>query len=39
MVIGVGMSQVGANYKAKEGSNFEAIIKYYYVGVDVKKIN
>ncbi len=30
---GVGMSQWGANYLAKEGMDFENILKYYYTGV------
>lgn len=30
---GVGMSQWGANYFAKNGGNFEEILKYYYRGV------
>lgn len=36
---GVGMSQVGANYYAKQGLNCEDIIKHYYTGVDVIKLN
>ena len=32
---GVGMSQVGANYYAKQGKKAEEIIKHYYTGVDV----
>lgn len=32
---GVGMSQVGANYYAKQGRSAEEIIKYYYNGVDI----
>ena len=32
---GVGMSQYGANQMAKEGKNYEEIIKHYYTGVDV----
>lgn len=34
---GVGMSQVGANYLAKQGKTAEEIIKYYYTGVLVIK--
>lgn len=30
---GVGMSQYGANYLAKNGGTFEEILKYYYNGV------
>ena len=33
------MSQTGADAMAKEGSNFEDIIKHFYVGVDIKDIN
>jgi len=32
---GVGMSQVGANYYAKNGYTFDEIIAHYYTGVDV----
>ncbi len=35
---GVGMSQFGANYLAKQGKNYEEILKYYYKDVDVVKI-
>lgn len=33
---GVGLSQNGADYLAKQGMNFEQIIKYYYKDVEVK---
>ena len=33
---GVGLSQFGANEMAKEGSNYEAILTYYYTGTTVK---
>lgn len=36
---GVGMSQYGANYLAKEGYNYEDILKYYYKGVELSSIN
>lgn len=36
---GVGMSQYGAMEMAKLGFNYEDIIKYYYTGVDIIKIN
>lgn len=36
---GVGMSQVGANYYAKQGYTFDEIITHYYTGVDVTYIN
>ncbi len=35
---GVGMSQVGADYLAKNGIKYEDIIKYYYTGVNLDKI-
>ncbi len=35
---GVGMSQVGADYYAKQGYTYIGIIKHYYTGVDVTKI-
>ena len=35
---GLGMSQTGANYYAKEGKKAEEIIKHYYSGVSVEKI-
>lgn len=36
---GVGMSQYGAMEMAKLGYNYEDIIKHYYTGVDIIKIN
>lgn len=36
---GVGMSQTGADTMAKQGSNYEDIIKHFYVGVEIKDIN
>lgn len=35
---GVGMSQYGAEGMAQEGYSYSDIIKYYYTGVDIKKI-
>lgn len=35
---GVGMSQVGANYFAKNGMTYDEIVKYYYTGVEIKKL-
>jgi len=35
---GVGMSAVGARELANQGKTFEEILKYYYLGVEVKKI-
>lgn len=32
---GVGMSQYGANYFAREGMSYEEILKAYYTGVDI----
>lgn len=36
---GVGMSQTGADTMAKEGNNYEDIIKHFYVGVEIKEVN
>lgn len=36
---GVGLCQYGANGLANEGANFEEILKYYYEGIDIHKIN
>lgn len=36
---GVGMSQTGADTMAKQGSNYEEIIKHFYVGVEIKEVN
>ncbi len=33
---GVGLSQVGANYMAKEGATFEEILKHYYPGTELR---
>lgn len=35
---GVGMSQYGANYMAKQGSDFKEILTHYYSGCKVEKI-
>jgi stage II sporulation protein D len=35
---GVGMSQYGANAMAKDGADYEDIIKHYYTGVEIKKM-
>ncbi|BDG49090.1 stage II sporulation protein D [Parageobacillus sp. KH3-4] len=32
---GVGMSQYGANFMAKQGKTYDQIVKYYYRGVDI----
>lgn len=36
---GVGMSQYGANGMAKEGYSYKEILKHYYQGSEIKKIN
>lgn len=33
------MSQTGADTMAKQGNNYEEIIKHFYVGVEIKDIN
>ena len=35
---GVGMSQTGADSMAKQGSNYEEIIKHFYTGVEIKNL-
>lgn len=34
---GVGMSQYGANYMAKQGKNYKEILRHYYTGVELRK--
>ncbi|MBQ6878333.1 MAG: stage II sporulation protein D [Oscillospiraceae bacterium] len=34
---GVGLSQVGANYMAKEGADFREILSHYYPGTELKE--
>lgn len=34
---GLGMSQTGSNYYAKNGYTYDSIIKHYYTGVDITK--
>lgn len=36
---GVGMSQTGADTLAKQGSNYEDIIKHFYKDIEIKDIN
>ncbi len=36
---GVGMSQYGANGMAKEGKNYQEILKYYYQNIDLTKLS
>ncbi len=33
------MSQTGADALAKQGSNYKEIIKHFYTGVEIVKIN
>ena len=33
---GVGMSQYGADFMARQGSTYEEILKHYYEGVEIK---
>ncbi len=35
---GVGMSQTGADNMAKQGKNYEEIVKHYYTGVEIMNI-
>ncbi len=35
---GVGMSQYGANAMAKAGTNYEQILKHYYTGVELERM-
>jgi stage II sporulation protein D len=36
---GIGMSQVGADYLSSQGKSYIDIIKYYYTGVNVNKLD
>ncbi len=36
---GVGLSQVGANYMAKEGADFKEILAHYYPGTELKNFS
>ena len=36
---GVGMSQTGADALAKQGKNYEQIIKHFYTGVEITQMN
>lgn len=36
---GVGMSQYGANYLAAEGKKYDEILKTYYTGIEIVKLN
>ena len=33
---GIGMSQYGADFMARQGSSYEEILKHYYKGVEIK---
>ncbi len=35
---GVGMSQYGADFMARQGSTYDEILKHYYTGVEIKSI-
>lgn len=35
---GVGMSQYGADFMARQGSSYEEILKHYYKGVEIKAV-
>ena len=35
---GVGMSQYGADYMARQGSSYDEILKHYYTGIEIKDI-
>ncbi len=35
---GVGMSQYGADFMARQGSNYEEILKHYYTGVEIESL-
>lgn len=35
---GVGMSQYGADYMARQGSTYEEILRHYYTGTEIKKL-
>lgn len=35
---GLGLSQYGADYLAKEGRTYKEILQYYYTGVEIEKI-
>ncbi|MBR3753598.1 MAG: stage II sporulation protein D [Clostridia bacterium] len=35
---GVGLSQYGADYMARQGSTWDEIIRHYYTGVEIEKI-
>ena len=36
---GVGLSQTGSDSMAKNGSNYEDIIKHFYTGVEITDVN
>lgn len=36
---GVGMSQYGANFMAKDGKTYQDILTYYYKGIEISKVS
>ncbi len=36
---GVGMSQYGADYMAKQGSTYDEILKHYYTDIEIRKVS
>ena len=38
MDMAFGMSQTGADSLAKQGKNYEEIIKHYYTGVEINNV-
>ncbi len=36
---GVGMSQTGADSLAKQGYSYQDILKHYYTGIEITKLN
>lgn len=36
---GVGMSQTGADALAKQGFSYDEILKHYYTGIEITKLN
>ena len=36
---GIGMSQTGADGLAKQGYSYEEILKHYYTGIEITKLN
>ena len=36
---GVGLSQTGADALAKQGYNYQEILKHFYTGIEITKLN